>query len=146
MKPATINNENTTSTVPAPENQIPLVLFLKSEIAIPYNTPTTPERNMPITTGISTKLWRYLNFTTVTVPVAGSAANPADKSNEMTKNRKNTKKGIVLYANDFKFDNSPIVGKKPNYERLKEIAKSKRYVTVESFVKIFEGIDAYRTI
>ncbi len=34
-----------------------------------------------------------------------------------------TPEGIVLYANDFKFDNSPILGQKPNYEKLREIAK-----------------------
>lgn len=34
-----------------------------------------------------------------------------------------TKKGTILYANDFKFDNSPIVGTKPNYKRLKELGK-----------------------
>lgn len=34
-----------------------------------------------------------------------------------------TKKGAVIYANDFKFDNSPILGKKPNYERLEELKK-----------------------
>jgi ribonuclease J len=34
-----------------------------------------------------------------------------------------TKQGVILYANDFKFDNSPILGKKPNYERLKEMGK-----------------------
>lgn len=34
-----------------------------------------------------------------------------------------TPKGAILYANDFKFDNSPILGKRPNYERLKEIGK-----------------------
>lgn len=34
-----------------------------------------------------------------------------------------TKYGIILYANDFKFDNYPIIGKKPNYERLKELGK-----------------------
>ena len=34
-----------------------------------------------------------------------------------------TNKGAIIYANDFKFDNYPIVGKKPNYKRLKEIAK-----------------------
>jgi ribonuclease J len=34
-----------------------------------------------------------------------------------------TEKGVVLYANDFKFDNSPILGKKPNYERLEELGK-----------------------
>jgi len=34
-----------------------------------------------------------------------------------------TNEGNVLYANDFKFDNSPILGKKPNYAKLKEVAK-----------------------
>lgn len=34
-----------------------------------------------------------------------------------------TKYGTLVYANDFKFDNSPIVGKKPNYERLRELGK-----------------------
>jgi ribonuclease J len=34
-----------------------------------------------------------------------------------------TPAGIVLYANDFKLDNSPVLGKKPNYDKLKEIAK-----------------------
>jgi len=34
-----------------------------------------------------------------------------------------TPEGIVLYANDFKFDNSPQLGKKPNYEALRKIAK-----------------------
>jgi len=31
--------------------------------------------------------------------------------------------GNVLYANDFKFDNSPQLGKKPNYEAIKKISK-----------------------
>ncbi|MFH1359165.1 MAG: RNase J family beta-CASP ribonuclease [archaeon] len=34
-----------------------------------------------------------------------------------------TPRGVVLYANDFKLDNSPVMGRKPNYERLKEVAK-----------------------
>ncbi len=34
-----------------------------------------------------------------------------------------TPEGTVLYANDFKFDNSPIVGKKPNYEKLNQLAR-----------------------
>jgi ribonuclease J len=34
-----------------------------------------------------------------------------------------TDEGIVLYANDFKFDNNPIVGKEPNYDLLKKLAK-----------------------
>ena len=34
-----------------------------------------------------------------------------------------TSEGVVIYANDFKFDNNPIIGKEPNYEKLKELAK-----------------------
>ncbi len=34
-----------------------------------------------------------------------------------------TKYGTIVYTNDFKFDNSPILGKKPNYERLRELGK-----------------------
>ncbi len=32
-----------------------------------------------------------------------------------------TKEGIILYANDFKFDNHPVVGKKPNIKRLRQL-------------------------
>ena len=28
-----------------------------------------------------------------------------------------TKKGVILYTNDFKFDNHPVIGKKPNYDQ-----------------------------
>lgn len=31
--------------------------------------------------------------------------------------------GAVIYANDFKFDNHPVVGKKPDYRRLKELGR-----------------------
>jgi len=34
-----------------------------------------------------------------------------------------TKEGVVLYANDYKLDNSPTMGDKPNYKRLKELSK-----------------------
>lgn len=34
-----------------------------------------------------------------------------------------TKKGVVLYANDFKFDLSPTLGKRPNFKRLRELGK-----------------------
>lgn len=34
-----------------------------------------------------------------------------------------TDKGAIVYANDFKLDDSPIVGARPNYERLKQISK-----------------------
>ena len=34
-----------------------------------------------------------------------------------------TPDGMVLYANDFKFDNDPVLGDKPNYKRLIDIGK-----------------------
>lgn len=34
-----------------------------------------------------------------------------------------TKEGIILYANDFKFDLFPTLGKKPNFRRLEELGK-----------------------
>lgn len=32
-----------------------------------------------------------------------------------------TPKGVIIYANDFKFDNTPVLGEKPNYKRLQEL-------------------------
>lgn len=45
-----------------------------------------------------------------------------------------TPEGVVVYTNDFKFDNDPIVGKKPDYERLKQLGKEEkvRAVIVDS--------------
>jgi ribonuclease J len=34
-----------------------------------------------------------------------------------------TPQGIVLYANDYKLDNTPVMGDKPNYKRLKQLSK-----------------------
>ncbi|MDO8740446.1 MAG: RNase J family beta-CASP ribonuclease [Candidatus Woesearchaeota archaeon] len=34
-----------------------------------------------------------------------------------------TKEGVILYANDFKFDLYPTLGQKPNFERLEELGK-----------------------
>ncbi len=34
-----------------------------------------------------------------------------------------TPEGVVLYANDYKLDNSPVFGEKPNYARLKQLAE-----------------------
>ena len=34
-----------------------------------------------------------------------------------------TKYGIIMYANDFKLDNYPVIGKKPDYERLKHLSE-----------------------
>ena len=36
-----------------------------------------------------------------------------------------TKYGVILYTNDFKFDNNPTIGNKPNYNRLKELGKKR---------------------
>ena len=36
-----------------------------------------------------------------------------------------TKEGIILYANDFKLDLFPTLGKKPNFKRLEELGKQK---------------------
>ncbi|MBR9692260.1 RNase J family beta-CASP ribonuclease [Candidatus Woesearchaeota archaeon] len=33
--------------------------------------------------------------------------------------------GVILYANDFKFDSTPTLGKKPNFKRLKELGKKR---------------------
>jgi ribonuclease J len=41
-----------------------------------------------------------------------------------------TEKGVVLYANDFKLDDNPIVGLKPNYGKLREIAKQGVYALI----------------
>ncbi|HLC64804.1 MAG TPA: RNase J family beta-CASP ribonuclease [Candidatus Nanoarchaeia archaeon] len=41
-----------------------------------------------------------------------------------------TKYGIVIYATDFKFDDSPVVGKKINTRRLEEIGKSGKVIAV----------------
>ncbi len=51
-----------------------------------------------------------------------------------------TKYGYVLYANDFKFDNYPTIGKKPNYKRLEEISKKGvAALFVDSIYSSFEG-------
>jgi len=34
-----------------------------------------------------------------------------------------TPKGVILYTNDFKFDNTPVLGNIPDYKRLKELGK-----------------------
>jgi len=34
-----------------------------------------------------------------------------------------TPQGIIMYANDYKLDNSPVFGEKTNYQRLKELSK-----------------------
>ncbi|MEI6058474.1 MAG: RNase J family beta-CASP ribonuclease [archaeon] len=41
-----------------------------------------------------------------------------------------TKKGAIIYANDFKLDNQPVLGLPPNYRKLKELAKEGIYAFI----------------
>ncbi len=41
-----------------------------------------------------------------------------------------TPDGTILYTNDFKFDNHPVLGKKPNYTRLKELGKKEQVLAL----------------
>ncbi|MGC9309566.1 MAG: RNase J family beta-CASP ribonuclease [Candidatus Nanoarchaeia archaeon] len=41
-----------------------------------------------------------------------------------------TKKGVILYANDFKLDDNPILGLKPNYKKIKELARKGVYALI----------------
>jgi len=41
-----------------------------------------------------------------------------------------TDKGAIIYANDFKLDDNPILGLKPNYTKLREIAKEGVYALI----------------
>ena len=41
-----------------------------------------------------------------------------------------TKQGIIVYANDFKFDLFPTLGKKPNFKRLEELGKKGVYAMI----------------
>lgn len=50
-----------------------------------------------------------------------------------------TPEGVVLYANDFKLDNTPILGNPPNYELLKKIAKEGVKVLIVD--SLYSGIE-----
>ena len=50
-----------------------------------------------------------------------------------------TPKGVILYANDFKLDDNPVLGAQPNYRRLKEIAKEGVYALVVD--SLYSGSD-----
>ena len=49
-----------------------------------------------------------------------------------------TKEGIVTYLNDYKMDNTPTMGKKPDYERIKQLAKIGIKAHVEECIRIEE--------
>jgi ribonuclease J len=52
-----------------------------------------------------------------------------------------TPDGTIIYTNDFKLDNSPTLGKKPNYERMKKIAEEREIIAliVDSLYADTEG-------
>ena len=67
---------------------------------------------MPTKTGSIIKVSKnisieLINMTHSTIDVASIAVH--------------TPEGVIVYTNDFKFDNHPVVGKKPDYKRLKEL-------------------------
>jgi len=50
-----------------------------------------------------------------------------------------TPKGVVLYANDFKLDDNPVLGLKPNYKRLRELARQGIYLFIAD--SLYAGAD-----
>ncbi|MDP3919066.1 MAG: RNase J family beta-CASP ribonuclease [Nanoarchaeota archaeon] len=51
-----------------------------------------------------------------------------------------TAKGAIVYANDFKLDNYPTLGKKPDYKRLEEIGKKGVYALIVDALYSDHGI------
>ena len=51
----------------------------------------------------------------------------------------NTKYGSVVYANDFKLDNHPIIGKKPDYKHIQEIGKKKVLLLISESLRASEA-------
>ena len=49
-----------------------------------------------------------------------------------------TKKGIVTYLNDYKLDNTPTMGKKPDYKKMMKLAKKSIVAHIEECVRIEE--------
>lgn len=49
-----------------------------------------------------------------------------------------TKKGHIIFSGDFKFDNFPIIGKRPNYEKLKSIGKENVILLVVESIRADE--------
>ncbi len=47
--------------------------------------------------------------------------------------------GVVLYANDCKFDDHPVIGQKPNYKRLKQLNGNVKVIILESLYAHKEG-------
>jgi ribonuclease J len=52
-----------------------------------------------------------------------------------------TKYGIIMYSNDFKLDNHPVIGKKPNYERLKHLSEKENIILL-IMDSLYSNLDA----
>jgi len=52
-----------------------------------------------------------------------------------------TSEGVFIYANDFKLDNHPVIGNKPDFKRLKQLGKSGQ-VKALIFDSLYAGRDA----
>ena len=51
-----------------------------------------------------------------------------------------TKYGIIIYANDFKLDNHPILGKKPDYKKLEDLSKEGILLLITD--SLYSNVDA----
>ena len=56
-----------------------------------------------------------------------------------------TKYGIIFYANDFKLDNYPVIGAKPNYDRLKHLAEKENVLLAFTVARIL-GFEAKKIV
>ncbi len=50
-----------------------------------------------------------------------------------------TKEGTVVYANDYKLDDDPTLGKKPDYRRIKQLGKQGVKLLISETVRVTEG-------
>src|SRR3989344_5693293 len=50
-----------------------------------------------------------------------------------------TKYGSIIYANDFKLDNHPVMGQKPNYDRLEKLSDNCLLLIMDSLYSNLEG-------
>ncbi len=85
------------------------ILVADSNTKIPNRIRTVNPNSSFIVRGRKNYKVEFLNITHSTIQSALIAVH--------------TPEGIVLYANDYKLDNSPVFGDKPNYKRFKELSK-----------------------
>ncbi|MBU3912617.1 MAG: MBL fold metallo-hydrolase [Nanoarchaeota archaeon] len=106
-----ISNRYNASILATPFTVAVLTRLLDDEDRQLYNKvkPITPNSSYTIKGKSGDYLVEFINITHSTLQASLIALH--------------TREGIVLYANDFKFDDSPQLGLKPNYDKLREISK-----------------------